>query len=353
MDSELFYSTTSPQDFVGKSSKSFEPPSISSMQLYGNDLFTSDCQDFLGWSMDGETTTDRASDDPNSGPSSSDDDSERQAPWVRRSQPWKKTIHADSKASRGQSQHEESPISTPPLRAEASDTTAAYSSPREELPEEGLVDIDPEEGKRRGSELMAMLMTSEHSQEVPEKSESVPSAEPSPSVAAPRSLRELLSCRPCSQSASTSQWAPSWESGWESMTSGTYSSSVDSSRHLVAIQHAAQDAFGALLKDVEMDANGVYIVKLQSGMRQYDDVPMLSILSRSLWPLLGREVITLGTTMDADGKQRLAVRSRDGEIDSESSCWEFATTGVCPRGSRCRWEHASLVVHHSYVEVVY
>mmetsp|Transcript_34001 Transcript_34001/g.54200 ORF Transcript_34001/g.54200 Transcript_34001/m.54200 type:complete len:378 (+) Transcript_34001:90-1223(+) len=372
---DYFCKTTTPQadqllakEHIGGRSNNFQSPSVSSMQLYDKEFFASDCQDFLGWSMDGETTTEPASDDLDGGyqigSSSSDEDSERQVPWVRSSQSWKTSTHSHSLASREQPQNGTSLRSLlakapPPPRSEVSDIPASNAVTREELPEEGLVDIEPEEGKRRGGELLAMLMPCESAQEKSVLARSTETSLSDTSLAAPRFATRLsrsgASCQPlrsCLHQSKRPQWSASWEPGWEAMTcGGTHSSSMDSSRHAVAIQHAAQDAFGALLKEVTIGTNGVYIVSLHTGMRQYDEVPVLSILGRALWPLLGREVKALEPIVDLDGHQRLIMRMH-GDIDSQS-CWEFATTGTCPRGSRCRWEHTPVAVHHAYIEVVY
>jgi hypothetical protein len=364
-ENDYFLSTRAPKEHMDRSAKIFQPPSIASMQLCDSEFFASSGQDFLGWSMDGETTTEPASDDLDGnyqlGSSSSDEDSERQVPWARGSLSWKMSTHVDSYADRrysqkGESLHNILAKAQPAPRPEVPETASRHCSTREELPEEGLVDIDPEEGKKRGGELMAMLMTSDAAQELPRKSVPARSTEPSLSDASwpapPRPSHSASARRAYPHQANRPQWAASWESGWESMSTGAaFSSNLETSRHVVAIQHAAHEAFGALLKEVKMSASGVYTVSLHSGMRQYDEVPVLSILSRALWPLLGREVNTLEPIVDLDGQQRLIMRMH-GEIDGQS-CWEFATTGTCPRGSRCRWEHAAVAVHHAYIEVVY
>jgi hypothetical protein len=377
MESEIdfFCSSTTPKERMGASSfqTTFQPPSSSGTQFYDSEFLTSNCQDFLGWSMDGETTTEPASDDLDGcyqiGSSSSDEDSERQVPWALGSLSWKMTSHADSLANRGQPRNGKSlhnlVVQTPlPPCPQASCAPELKSNTREQLPEEGLIDIDPEEGRRRGSELMAMLTFGDGAKDLPEKAASACSTEPSrsnSSLVAPRLAHQSPSsaCQPVrqyphQQKRPSPQWSTPWESGWEVATPGPLSSSMESSRHMVAIQHAAHDAFGALLKEVKVDATGVYLVSLHPGMRQYDEVPVLSILSRSLWPLLGREVIALEPSVDLDGHQRLIMRMHDDETELDSkSCWEFATTGTCPRGSRCRWEHNTLTVRYSFIEVVY
>jgi hypothetical protein len=124
-------------------------------------------------------------------------------------------------------------------------------------------------------------------------------------------------------------------------------------RHGAAIQQAAYDAFGSLLKEVTMDEHGVYFIMLHSGLRHYDEVPVLTVLSRALWPLLGREVSSLEPAVAIDRHPRLVMRIvGDGNEDSQF-CWEFATTGACPRGSRCRWEHTSGHISHAFIEVVF
>merc|ERR1719408_629462 len=85
-------------------------------------------------------------------------------------------------------------------------------------------------------------------------------------------------------------WAAAWEgcgtAGWPSEASAQPAAPAltGSARHAAAIQQAAQEGFGAMLKEVVV-ANDGYMILLHASFRQYEEeVPALTILSRALWP---------------------------------------------------------------------
>lgn len=300
-------------------------------------------QDFMGWPpafCDGDTT-DPASDDlegscriPSACSSSSDEGSAR----------------------RGRFRPQASSVNVKAAKQPVAE--------REFLPSEGLIDIDPDEGRQRGEEIMAMLMMPQDTtEEAPTTTFSTLSVN-APAFAPPMSApgqqpqpRQLRQPQPQLQSQLQSQcWSSAWEgcgtAGWSSDASGTPSPTIDDSarQQAAAVQQAAQEAFGPLLKEVVVASDG-YMVLLHQSFRQYEqEVSVLTILSRALWPLLGREVVSLEPSVAPRGQHRLALQV--SERDSES-CWEFATTGSCPRGSRCRWEHRCMSTSTTYIDVVY
>lgn len=348
MDSEIDYfragAQTSQQASGNRTafSKLFPNPDSSEMSYYrdGSDdkyqdfssawtsPFMGDAEDFMGWPSafgDGETT-DPASDDLDGScqiaSSSSDEDSELQGSSLD---------HAAS----GQP-----------------------SAPRQLLPEEGLIDIDPEEGRKRGDELFAMLMPQEAHENlsaataqstVSTLSAHAPAFTPPKSVPSAQTSHLPAQQRQPRQQAHSECWAAVWEgcgtAGWSSDGSGS-SLGV----HAEAVQQAAEDVFGSFLKEVVV-ANDGFLILLYESFRQYEEVmPVTAMLSRTLWPLLGREVVALDPSVAPAGHQRLALRMY--EKDSQC-CWEFASTGNCPRGSRCRWEHDINALSVTYIDVVY
>jgi len=339
-------------------------------QFMGDNVDNKDFADWPGAFADGETT-DPASDDLDgaraSGSSSSDEDSERlAAPWAVGAESWK-TPAVDVRGS-GKLQ---SMLSRVPLPHQGlSEDAPRKGLPREkvfftaplpedpasrlELPTEGLIDVDPEEGRKRGDELMSMLFMPQEdfadTSPLPTLSaDALPFSPPKPAAAAQPQPK-----KPQSQESWATEWAGSGTSGWSSYSSKPASATVsESARHPSAVQQAAQDAFGPLLKEVVV-ANDGYLVLLHDSFKQYDDVPVLAILGRALWPLLGREVTALEPCLGPAGQHRLALKMQDDSSELESKlCWEFATTGACPRGSRCRWEHEAFPTRTTFIDVVY
>lgn len=298
-------------------------------------------QDFSGWPSpfgDGESTGPASDDFDGScqiASSSSDEDTERKA---------------------GQSKS---------LQRSSCDNGAAKkpSAPMEFLPVEGLVDIDSGEGRRRGDELWALLMPQAHEEAPKAPAAAAPSSilsvnapeftPPNPASVPTPQLRQTRP--PQQQATSNSQWAAVWEGcgtgGWSSNDPEPAPANV--SRHAAEVQQSAKDAFGAMLKEVVVASDG-YLILLHESLRQYEDVPVLAILSRALWPLLGKEVVGLEPSPAPAGQPRLALQVRgDGSEQDSECCWQFATTGECPRGSRCRWEHRHLGIYTTYIDVVY
>jgi len=305
--------------------------------------------DYTGWPStlgDGDTT-DPASDDASDtfaftkdrDTSSSDEESERQRPQPPRN------------------------IPLPSFQSNAAKKQPA----RRELPEEGLIDIEPEEGIKRGGELMAMLTMFQDAAANPVLPVVRP-ADPLPAVAI--LSKDAPEFRPPAAASSRQQpsrqhvpsrqqaqqcWAATWEGpatangGWGSER--TTPEKVEPPRLATLVRQAAQDAFGTMLKEVVV-ANDGYMVLLHENMRQYEEVPVLQVLSRTLWPMLGWEVLSLEPSMAPAGHQRLNLEMKGKE---SQGCWEFSQTGACPRGSRCRWEHESKKASNTttYIDIVY
>merc|ERR1719316_783337 len=193
----------------------------------------------MGWAAnfcDGDTT-DPASDDMESGgripsacSSSSDEDTERKAPWAAS---WKASAQQSVSTERHGEKLQDVLSQVPPPRQATSVTDATgdqLGGSRQPLPEDGLIDIDPEEGRRRGDELMAMLMTQEDT-DAPAifstLSVNAP-AFPPPKPAAVEQQHQPRQLRQPQPQTQSQCWAAAWEGcgtgGWAAEASAQESS---------------------------------------------------------------------------------------------------------------------------------
>jgi hypothetical protein len=380
MDVEIDY-YPGPQQALGDRSafsKLYPSHDSSEMGYYGADSavkyqdyssawaapFVNESEDFLGWpgAFDGDTT-EPASDDLDGScqvaSSSSDEDSERQAPWALGNTDHWKTFEHHGQRSSSQLQDRLSQAHLPLQACSHEDGDHHPSAPRRQLPEEGLIDVDPEEGRKQGGELLAMLFAP---QEAPEATSNEASrwglSADAPEFLPPKSTSTAM--QPPQSRQQQTGWAAEWggcgAAGWSSENSGAQSQQTQqimdsSSRQAAAVQQAAHEAFGSVLKEVVV-ANDGYCIFLHEGCINIKEVPVLSILSRALWPLLGREVVALEPSAAPAGQPRLALKTHgDGSDKDSQCCWEFITTGACPRGSRCRWEHECPATTTTYIDV--
>lgn len=115
-----------------------------------------------------------------------------------------------------------------------------------------------------------------------------------------------------------------------------------------AVNEAARQSFGQELADVRDGPSGGFIVWL-SGPRAKEvraDQAVLALFERQLWRKLGNEIMKFdrrNAAFDAVGSTSTLLTMwllQDG-ADTQDLCWEFARRGDCPRGTRCRWLHAS------------
>mmetsp|Transcript_45124 Transcript_45124/g.81475 ORF Transcript_45124/g.81475 Transcript_45124/m.81475 type:complete len:294 (+) Transcript_45124:87-968(+) len=201
--------------------------------------------------------------------------------------------------------------------------STALRAPEEET---CVVDIDPEEGRRRGAELMGMLMLEEQP---------------------PSHARAFGKPVATSLDASAPVFVPSW--------SAERQPAVDV--HSATIIKAAHDAFGADLSEVEGDAEDGFTVRLSisgDGSR-WEPNKALSRLTRCLWPLLGPDTVGLVPTV-IPRRAWLSLHIMplpEMERMRAYCCWDFGRYGMCPRGKKCRWPHTQAKLKIIDIEVSY
>lgn len=237
-----------------------------------------------------------------------------------------------------------SPPSTPRSRGPKSRAASQPEATRVQLPEEGLVDLEEAEGRKRGSELLMLLGTG------PEK------APPPPSPVAPRPARgsasgSLLSSANAvpfvPQQTATSpppvEGAPppsdaAGRSPQSAQQSAAEALAASSYAYLSILREAAVQAFGEDVACVEGDLRSGFTVQLSDRSRHCAALERLEELATELWPLLPVDSVS-GLQPGAIGK-RAWLTMHYVLPAPPNSCWDYATTGSCPRGQLCRWLHA-------------
>lgn len=211
-----------------------------------------------------------------------------------------------------------------------------------------FIELDPNEGRRRGELLFAMLKPNEHEVSV--------AAAPLPPVR--RDFRLQPHCMPASNSAAP-HWhrslpdtfqpgAASW--GCQPGQSDHYAAPSPSAGNAYgdSVRQAAHLAFGDALAEVmtgtaSAQCSSAYVVRIYDGTDS-DRRAQVDALGRELRGILGSEVVgfeqrvSAGTSFDSacrsSGVLRIKLRSH-----GDGACWDFARRGCCPRGAHCMWTH--------------
>uniref|UniRef100_A0A7S4S5J0 C3H1-type domain-containing protein n=1 Tax=Alexandrium monilatum TaxID=311494 RepID=A0A7S4S5J0_9DINO len=243
----------------------------------------------------------------------------------------------------------------------------------------GLVDLHPAEGRRRGDELLSLLLVRPTLPDVQKAAPPPPPKQPPPPPHAPPPPPP----RPAGTGPSgvATPAGPPLLAAWASEREALRRSSADlrlalcsaapsvvpevstataGSQHAAAVSEAASRAFGADLAEVVRGPSGYALLlrgregaALRRGGRE-----QLDTLGCALWPLLVPDVVGMQSEMEAEAGQvssgsRLTVWClAAGEGNTRSLCWDFARCGACPRGGRCRWLHAEHPTYNFTIELV-
>jgi len=233
------------------------------------------------------------------------------------------------------------------------------------LPEEGLVDLDPVEGRRRGAEIMAILRPV-HAKIRPlmddrakhANREHVEACDSNNTSSAP-----FLACydedeviawslpAPLDQSyvsqdlrlATSQSWPRKFWSGCDPWLDTV----------CAAIHEAARFAYGSYFVGLQNSVGRRVAVCLRDGSKQWDACAVLDSLSRALCPLLGDQVVAIDSNVTSLRAFLTLELSCEGENDRNNYCWEFVKYGTCSRGDRCRWKHAAQATRLVDIEIVF
>lgn len=217
------------------------------------------------------------------------------------------------------------------------------------LPEEGLVDLDPVEGQRRGTEIMAILQAVQ--------AKSLPPTDDRKKHANREQVEE------CGSSSNYTSWPPLMAScGDDEVHAWPRTAALDqscASRDLclaasqswpikcdlwrnalfAAIHDAATRVYGSDFLGVLSTASGGFAVRLRDGWEQWNAWALIDDLSSALCPLLGPQVVSIGSSV-ASSRAQLILELLCEDADGQSKyCWSFIKYGMCSRGDRCRWKH--------------
>uniref|UniRef100_A0A7S4QY33 C3H1-type domain-containing protein n=1 Tax=Alexandrium monilatum TaxID=311494 RepID=A0A7S4QY33_9DINO len=245
----------------------------------------------------------------------------------------------------------------------------------------GLVDLDPEEGRRRGAILMALLA---------EKPDGSPASDaPSSPPAVPRTTRPEAASRPVQLQLSS--WTQGTARGHIAQGGNTVSPAVVAAAAATAqaaaaacygraathalytslVLEAACRAFGSGAVDVASSASGGFVVWLCGWAAvelQRSHQAVLETLSQALRPYLSQDIVAveqrtaasaagssgarLSGVASAVASTRLTLWCLSEEAKYEQSfCWQYVRNGVCPRGALCRWHHAMPPTYPIDIEV--
>lgn len=246
-----------------------------------------------------------------------------------------------------------------------------------------LIDIDPEEGKKRGCELLSMLSGPGKALAAP-----LPGA-PTTNRAAERSpTAKTISLEGFTLPSST--FPQGNEFNYQDYYRGQETNYLDGSvrspqggnqgwlddwsmvphylRQAAAcgldyqslhaeltsfLYEAAHCAFGPgctasiqLLADgtgFEVFVQGYAAAEIQNGREE----ALLDSLSSTLWPKLGVEYVGMDKRMERSDvyppqvRYRLSLwRSADSQEADSQRCWDYVKQGLCSRGECCRWQHS-------------
>jgi len=201
--------------------------------------------------------------------------------------------------------------------------------------DDGLVYIEPEEGIRRGHELLAMLWDKSSSSE--QRDESVPLLPPPPPPASRADARPKLS-------SDANMFVPKYGCS-SAPVAGSYENNV-AREPLEIVKEAARYAFGADLEEVSGDADIGLVVEVCNAAGHWDAWTVQATLSTVLSHFfLGKEIMTIepGMTQSVIGCATMQLHCVKAGAPVGGQCWE-KNLGDCPRGARCRWRHDRQVV---------
>mmetsp|Transcript_26195 Transcript_26195/g.55508 ORF Transcript_26195/g.55508 Transcript_26195/m.55508 type:complete len:363 (-) Transcript_26195:104-1192(-) len=231
---------------------------------------------------------------------------------------------------------------------------------------DGLIDLDPDEGRRRGGELLSMLFE--------KPAEASPALSRRDKGCVPPSIPPPPPPRPMQQQEWQLRQEDQQHHAWVQQ-GGRQSEEVACSeaelvawgaclhtQHAEAICKAAQGAFGADFRDVASSAGGGFVVWLtgpSAAQIQRGHEAVLNTLGAALWPQMGQEILgmeqreadssaasRLSGVASAVASSRLTVWCIGCDLEcARDLCWDYARQGICPRSGRCRWLH---VVPPSY-----
>eukprot|EP00408_Alexandrium_pacificum_P069124 CAMPEP_0171161832 /NCGR_PEP_ID=MMETSP0790-20130122/4276_1 /TAXON_ID=2925 /ORGANISM="Alexandrium catenella, Strain OF101" /LENGTH=378 /DNA_ID=CAMNT_0011626409 /DNA_START=100 /DNA_END=1236 /DNA_ORIENTATION=+ len=223
--------------------------------------------------------------------------------------------------------------------------------------DDGLVDLDPEEGRRRGAVLLALIA---------EK----PDCSSADEAAHQRSQNghQLLASWPQSH-AKAGVLASFCGSSSSSPTAACAGKAATHALYAGIVCEAACRAFGSGAVDVANSASGGFVVWLcgwPAAELQRSHQAVLEMLSQALWPYLGQDIVgveqrtaasaasgaRLSGVASAVASTRLTLWCLAEEAKYEQSfCWQYVRSGVCPRGALCRWRHAMPPTYPIDIEV--
>jgi len=274
------------------------------------------------------------------------------------------------------------PIKAPTTTVCGLNMQQAIHPPDDVVPsEETLVDLDPEEGRRRGDQLLSMLGIAPDRDADGRSRIGEPRAGDVDVARTNAFLAGLSTESPQGfQRLPPGYWAPpivederSWQCGsgvvapmgrtmagvtlghnrervyqtevWQPQASVQPDSGVSCcarATHATAVHEAACRAFGARLRGVVDGTDGAFVVRVCVDLAaEAVGEGALDDLDRALWPLLGREVIGLDRSPSDGGRPpRLLMWCLCGShLQAGEFCWDFARRSACTRGRRCRWPH--------------
>lgn len=209
---------------------------------------------------------------------------------------------------------------------------AEEAAARSLLPELGLVDLDPAEGRRRGRELLAMLQSVEDTDgpltpppPPPPRQRQPPPPPPPPAQKA----HGPLAARAC-LSAKADMFVPSSFSSTKALPQ--YPQSLTGPAG--TIPEAARVTFGEDLAEVKGSVCAGFVVRLRP--KRWDIGTALGMLAASLGML--PDVVAVEPAREIPSSGLLRIHCIDEGL-GEQQCWEFVNRGSCPRGNACRWRH--------------
>jgi len=214
-----------------------------------------------------------------------------------------------------------------------------------EEPGSGLVDLDPAEGRRRGKELLALLL---------ERAPSSESAESGAGKAgtSPPSLPRLPLRPPAAPEKAGGAAADAFSGACSPPSSACWASpaavasSIFCGQHFCGVSEAASRVFGSDLAEVAPRSSGCALLlrgfagwELRRGGRA-----QLDAFACALWPLLAPEAVSMQSkpASEAGSSAWLSLWCLDRTAScAQRICWDYVRRGACPRIGRCRWLHAA------------
>eukprot|EP00929_Paragymnodinium_shiwhaense_P066061 TRINITY_DN330_c1_g1_i1.p1 TRINITY_DN330_c1_g1~~TRINITY_DN330_c1_g1_i1.p1 ORF type:complete len:427 (+),score=95.61 TRINITY_DN330_c1_g1_i1:120-1283(+) len=255
--------------------------------------------------------------------------------------------------------------------------------------EEDLVDIDPTEGRRRGTELMAMLLPPvqagaqassrtrlSRTAKPFQPGAAAAAAKPAPSNDAGVLKARLSATTALFQSnkatavaaaaAAAAAGAAAAESRrGEAAAAERERSRLDLQRLLLeqesdqaweaALRLASTEVLRGDLVDVQGTTQDGFVLRIAPGADALTDRhAFLERLAAALWAQLGQEMVSYEAAVLL--KRATLTLRRLHKADLENSCqrcWEFSQFGVCRRGDYCKWPHTVPRTSLVDIDIVY